>query len=97
METPCLGPATCREPGKRPGPPPATVMRQTVIVTSVENRSNGANSRKRTQGKARQIKQNLRTQDPTRPEREVAPDLVDPNRKVIDKARLPDGQPVGCL
>jgi hypothetical protein len=27
-----LGPATCRGPGKRPGPPPATVKKQTVIA-----------------------------------------------------------------
>jgi len=40
-----------------------------------------------------QIERNLRTQDTTRPDRELAPSLVDPNRKVIDKRGCRTGNP----
>ena len=90
-----LGPATCCEPGKRPGPPPAAVEGQTV------------KSRRRVTGQRRPLLHRaIRCKKLTRDQSDQArsleeSDLADPNRKVMVKnaaarratRRLPLGEP----
>ena len=91
-----LGPATCREPGKRPGPPPAAVKIQTV-VTRDRIGVNEARLPQQTDPKAKILQRSGTDQARSLED----PDLADPNRKVMVKnaaarratRRLPLGEP----
>ena len=89
-----LGPATCRGTGKRPGPPPATVKKQTVDARV--GRDKECNSLRQSDPRP----EIFAAREPARPRLE-GPDLADPDRKAMVKSaaarratrRLPLGEP----